>query len=129
MDAPTGYIEVKDGRRYDYKAVSARGNVIALKSRSNESRDAGLDFWTDAVEHEKVDVDGMSLAAREPIKSAKGLDGVLFQFETGEGQGQITYLVALYVTPSRILTVEAAGSSDAIAKDLDNIKAAMLTVR
>lgn len=129
IDPPIGYIEVKDQQRYDFKAVSPRNNVIALKSRPNESRDADLDFWAKAVEYQKVEIDGMKLAGRERIKSGHGLDGVLFDFESGEGQTKITYLVALYVTPTRIVTVEATGPTESIANDIDGLRNSILSVR
>jgi len=128
IDAPDGYVQVKDQHTHDFKAVSARGNIIALTSRDNEGDSATLKFWTEAVEYQKVDIDGMKLAKRDEITAANGLDGTLFQFESGEGQGKIAYWVALYVTPSKIHTVEATGPADAIAKDKDLLRTAMLSL-
>lgn len=129
IDAPDGYVEVKDQHTHDFKAVSARGNVIGLTSRENEGNGATLKFWTEAIEYQKVDIDGMTLANREEITAANGLGGTLFHFESGEGQGKIAYWVALYVTPSKIHTVEATGPADAIAKDTDVLRTAMLSLR
>lgn len=129
IDPPAGYVKVKDQSLYDVKAVSARGNVIALKSRPNEDRSADLAFWTQAVEYQKVDLDGMKLIDRESIKSTSGMDGTLFHFESGEGQAKITYLVALYVTPTRIHTVEATGPTPALTADLDKLRKSMLSAR
>jgi len=129
MDLPPGYVKLRDSGPYDLKAVSARGNVIALTARPNEDKSADLAFWSQAVEHQKVDLDGMRLAGREDIKSAGGLDGVLFNFETGEGEGGVTYLVALYVTPPKIYTIEAGGAADAIAEDMGKLRAAILSMQ
>ncbi len=129
IDAPAGYIEVKDQTTYDYKAISAQGNVIALNSHQNEDRSADLKFWAQAVEYQKVDVDGMKLAAREDIEFDDGHRGVLFQFEAGEGQGKVIYLVALHVTPSRIHTVEATGPAEAIAADSEALRKSILSLQ
>jgi hypothetical protein len=129
IDPPEGYVRVKDQTFYDVKAVSPRGHVIALKSRPNEDRSADLKFWTQAVEYQKVDIDGMKLIDRESIKSSGGLEGTLFHFESGEGQAKITYLVALYVTPTRITTVEATGPTTALAMDMDKLRKSMFSVR
>lgn len=129
MDVPQGYVRLRHPHPYDLKAVSARGNVIALTTRPNEDATADLAFWAQAVEHQKVDLDGMRLAGRESIKSTRGRDGVLFQFEFGKGQGKATYLVALYVTPQRICTIEAGGPAAAIAEDLPKLREAILSAR
>ena len=129
IDVPDGYVKVRKQHRYDLKAVSARGNVIALKSRANEDRSADLAFWSEAVEHQKVDIDGMKLAKRETISSKKGLDGTLFQFEAGEGQTKTIYLVALYVTPLKIYTVEATGPAKALTEDMNVLRKAILSLR
>jgi hypothetical protein len=109
IDVPEGYIKLRNPQPYDLKAVSAQGNVIALTVRPNEDAAANLKFWSQAVEYQKVTLDGMKLAAREDIKAKNGLEGVLFNLESGEGQGRYTYLLALYVTPRNIYTVEAGG--------------------
>lgn len=129
IDLPAGYIKVQNQWGYDLKGVSARGNVIALNSRSNEDRSADLDYWSEAVAYQKVDIDGMKLAKRESIRSKGGHDGVLFHFEAGEGQSKTAYLVALYVTPMRIYTIEATGPAKAVAKDLDKLRRSMLSMR
>jgi hypothetical protein len=125
LEPPEGYVKLRNPGPYDFKAVSHQGNAIALSSRPNEDRSADLDFWAAAVEHQKVDVDGMKLAGRREIRSRSGLSGVLFTFETGEGQNRLTYLVALYVTPDRVYTIEAAGLADAIAADTDKLRQSM----
>ncbi len=129
LDVPPGYVRLREPAFYDLKAVSARGCVIALKVRPNEDATADLTFWSQAVEHQKVDLDGLRLAGRESIKSDKGLDGVLFNFELGEGQGKVTYLTALYVTPQRISTVEVGGPADMVTQDLEKLRKAILSVR
>jgi len=129
IDIPPGYVKLRQPGYYDSKAVSARGSVIAIKTRPNENATANLAFWSQAVEHQKVDLDGLRLAGREPLKSARGLDGVLFNFELGEGQGKVTYLVALYVTPRQIYTVEIGGPADAISQDMEQLRPAILSLR
>ena len=129
IDVPQGYVTLRNSQSYELKAVSARGCVIALNTHPNEDARADLSFWSQAVEHQKVDLDGLRLAGRETIKSTTGLDGVLFKFELGEGQGKVAYLVALYVTPRQICTVEAGGPADLVAADSEKLHKAMLSVR
>jgi hypothetical protein len=129
IDLPDGYVKLRDAGPYDLKAVSANGTVIALTSRANQHDESDLAFWSRAVEYQKVDNDGMKLAGREDLKSDGGLDGVLFNFETGQGNGRLTYLVAIYVTPRQIHTIEAGGPADKIEADTDKLRAAMRSIR
>ncbi len=129
LETPDGYVKLKNPGSYDFKAVSPRGNAIALSSRPNEDSSAGLEFWSAAVEHQKVDVDGMKLAGRDEINSRSGLAGKLFTFETGDGRNKLAYLVALYVKPDRIYTIEAAGQADAIAADREKLRRSMASLR
>jgi hypothetical protein len=129
LQVPPGYAKVQRSAPYDLKAVSAKGAVIALRGRANEDKTADLAFWSQAVERQKVDLDGLRLAGRDAIKSRAGLDGILFNFELGEGPGKVTYLVALFVTPARIYTVEAGGPTDAVAPDMDKLRTAITSLR
>jgi len=129
LDLPDGYVKLRDPRPYDLKAVSARGTVIALTTRANEDASADLAFWSRAIEHQKVTLDGLELAGRESIKSDTGADGVLFVLETGQGQGKLTHLIALYVTETRIHTIEAGGPAETITEDMDKLRQAVLTLR
>jgi hypothetical protein len=121
----TGYVPLKNPGHYQWKAVSAQGNVLALSVRPNEHASGDLEFWSTAIEHQKVDLDGLKLVARESVKNKSGQDGTFFHFETGEGQGKLAYLITLYVTPLKVFTFEAAGGAAAIDKDMAKLKTAM----
>ncbi len=129
IDPPEGYVRDPNNQTYDYKAVSARGHAIGVKRRPNTDKSATLLFWTEAIEHQKCDIDGYKLASKNDIKSAGGLPGVLFNFEFGEGQSKLTYLVALYVTPSNIITIEAAGPTADLTDELASIRQSMESLR
>ncbi|MCC7290750.1 MAG: hypothetical protein IT449_01665 [Phycisphaerales bacterium] len=125
---PKGFVRVQD-YVYEVKGVSAKGHAIGLRIHENTDPPGDLDFWTQAVEHQKVDIDGMKLAAREAIRSDAGLDGTLFQFELGEGPGKTGYWVALWVSGRRILTVEAALPAEIAAEEAEAIRKSMRSVR
>lgn len=125
MTPPSGYVVLREPFPYNFKAVSAQGAAIGLRTRDNEHESADLKFWSAAVEHQKVDLDGMTLAGRESMRSKDDVEGVLFHFESGEGAATLTYLVALYVTPARVVTIEAAGQAAILAPDLPALKTSM----
>jgi hypothetical protein len=129
IDVPDGYVKLREPAPYSLKAVSADGRVLALRSRPNESAQADLAFWSQAVEHQKVQLDGLKLVGREEIRSERGLAGTLFTFELGTGQARLLHLIALYVTPQRIYTVEAAGPAPLIEEQRDTLLAALRSLR
>jgi hypothetical protein len=129
MDPPAGYVSVKHSATHDYKAVSAKGCVIAMTRHENPDSNADLSFWTQAVEHQKVDLDGMKLTARDDLKSNAGADGVLLRFESGEGQGRLVYLIGLFVSRMNLSVIEATGPADELEKDMPKLKESILTIR
>ena len=128
MDTPRGYAELDDSYPFDFKAVSARGNVIALSEFDNEDDSVGLPFWAEAVEYQKVELDGYKLISREELRTNADVFGTLFTFEVGEGPDAILYLIAVFVDGDDIYVVEAGGAVEAIEAEMDDIKAAMKTV-
>lgn len=130
LETPEGYVQMRSaGYRYDYRAVAASGAVLATRTVPNPTENGDLAFWSAAVEHQKVDLDGLRLHAREDLRTAGGRDGVLFEFSVGSGQGELRYLVGMYVRPDRIHLLEAGGAAAEIAKDRDKLVAAMRTYR
>ena len=130
IDPPKGYVPVEDPGRFKLKAVSAQGTVFALRQWSNPGGEqADLSYWTQAVEHEKVDVQGYKMRRRGEIETTEGRTGTLFEFETGSGQGMYLWLVALFVSPTEIAAVEAGGPASQLEPDSDKIRGAIKTFR
>jgi len=103
--------------------------VIGVKTHRNEGRGADLEFWSDAVEYQKVDLDGLALVGREALATDAGLKGTLFEFALGEGEARYTYLVALFVDAQRIVTIEAAGPQPDLQTDRDKLLTAVKSLR
>lgn len=129
IQPPPGYVAVREPAPYDYKAVSATGNVLAVTRHANEQAGADLAFWSAAIEHQKVTLDGMKLVARDAIKSGEGREGVMFCFEEGDGAAKLTYLVAVFVSQEGVDVVEAAGPAERMAGEMDKLKGAMGTLK
>lgn len=125
LTTPEGYVSLKNPGAFDYRATSAHGTALALSSHPNEDRNGGLKFWSDAVEYQKVTLDGMKLAARDSLKSSDGVEGTLFDFRSGEGDGQLAYLIGLYVTAEKVHVIEAAGPASAVEADHEKLRTAM----
>ena len=123
---PKGYFEVDHSYLFRYKAVSAQGNVIALSKQWNDDKTADLVYWSEAIEYQKVDIEGYNLIERESIRSEEeDLTGTLLTFEVGEKADKILYLVGIYVDRRSIWVIEAGGPVDSIKEEKAEIVKSM----
>lgn len=130
IDAPPGYVPLRERGDNDFLAISARGNTLAVGQRGNEGGPpADLSFWVEAFKHEKVDLGRYRLQAEEDLHTDAGCDGRLLDLRLGQGAAEYTWLVALFADPSRIVTIEAGGPTIQISPDRDKLLAAMRTLR
>ena len=130
LSPPSNYIALNDAGRNDFKAVSAQGHAIVVNQHENEDKNATLDFWTAAVEHQLVDLDGLTLVDRVELRAhAESTDGVLMRFEVGEPPQQLTYFVGVYVTPKDVFTLEAVGPREALEGEAVAIKKAFESIK
>ena len=124
IEPPKNYLEIASGPNYDHRYLSAGGNVLATRTVSNP-KGGTLDFWTEAIRKELVDSAGYTLTG-EPQKIGSGSrEGRLFDFRTKVGDAPHTYLLAVYVSWSRVTLIEAAGQSDKIEADRKKLLEAM----
>ena len=129
IDPPPGYVSLRDTGDKAFLAVSAKGNTLAVSDRENEGGDpADLSFWVEAFKHEKIEPGRYRLQGEEPVRTTDGRDGVLLDLRLGHGAAEYTWLVALFVDPSRIVTVEAGGPTKQIDPDRDKLVTAIRTL-
>ncbi len=130
IDPPPGYVPLRETGDYDFLAISARGNTLSASGRGNEGgKPADLAFWAEAFKHEKVELGRYRLQAEQEIRTEAGREGRLLDLRLGQGAAEYTWLVALFVDPSRIVTVEAGGPTAQIAPDREKLLGAMRTLR
>ena len=63
------------------------------------------------------------------IETTAGRKGRLLELHLGQGAAEYTWLVALFVDPQRICTVEAGGPAKQLDEDMDKILGAIRTLR
>jgi hypothetical protein len=130
IDAPAGYVPLDNPGDKAFAAVSARGTTFAMSDRPNAGKSNGtLDFWRDALKHEKITLGRYRLSGDEPLRTDAGWDGRLLDLRLGRGAAEYTWLVALFVDPGRIVTIEAGGPSAQVSEDRDRLVAAMKSLR
>ena len=129
IEPPAGYVPLRNPEPRKLAAVSAVGTTFAVSEHPNDGgRHADLAYWVTAFKHEKVTLGRYRLEGEEPITAEGGREGRLLDLRLGQGAAEYTWLVALYVNDSRIVTAEAGGPSAQMAGDHDRLIAAMQRV-
>jgi hypothetical protein len=104
---PDGFAELDDNDHYRYRATSAEGVVLAVRREKNEP-EAGLDFWTKALDNELTGR-GYNLVATDSVKSKNGTQGTRLRYTvTRNGRPNVLW-VAVFVSGSRVVIVETGG--------------------
>ncbi len=119
---PTGFVELEeDYSRYDYRATTAEGVVIAVREIDNEAKGES-EFWLTAIKNQIRDRGGYRLLEEVPVKSADGIAGVPLQFGHDDGNNKPhLYYLAVFVTPKKIWLVEAGGTKELMTKEATKV--------
>ncbi len=127
---PEHFVELDEQRRGDYevRGMSADGVVIGLRRHAN-LKNGSLPFWQDALRNELVGRGYQPTGEMEEITSNGGTTGKLMTFKTTSRGTEFLYVLAMYVQPAQVTTVEAGGKADVVRKHLDALKESMRSVR
>ena len=108
---PPGFVELEKDEPYDYRATTADGVVIAVRSIEHEPK-GELGFWVTAIERQVREQKGYALLETRDVKNAQGLAGKQLRFGHDEGKKPHLYYVTVFVTDSRLYLLEAGGKKD-----------------
>jgi len=130
MTAPPNFVAVDkaDLGIYDYRAVSADGAVLALRSVRNR-KEGTLEFWTQAVINQLTAGQGYKLAESESVKSDARADGRLLKLTAQRSGATFRYLVAIFISGDDILIAEAGGKEDVLKPRMQEIRGALLSAK
>jgi len=106
--APKGFVELDQTERYDFRATTADGLVIAARQVDHDP-EASLDFWARAVENAMRTRGGYALLGSRDLKAAGGLRVKQLRFGHDEANRPHLYYVTLLVTHGAIYVLEAGG--------------------
>jgi hypothetical protein len=124
METPAGYVRLDPVLGYDYRAVSADGAVISVRTVDNP-RDATLEFWNKAISNELVEARGYKLNAKQDVKSERGTAGTEMTLRTQVEGIDYVYLLTVFVKSRQVIVFEAAGPASTIEPDLPAIRNAV----
>ena len=121
---PPGYVKVEPGFEYRFRAVSADGSAIALRTEENPEN-GDLAFWEKAVKGRLVDVRGYRLVERKEVSRREGKPGTEMTFDYERKGVAYCYVVMLFVDGRQVHSIEIAGLKQKIGPELPAIKEAV----
>jgi hypothetical protein len=124
MPAPKGYVRVDPPPAYAYRAVSADGAVLSVRTVDNP-REGTLEFWGKAITNELVASRGYKLEARQDVTSDRGRPGLEMTMRTQIEGIEYVYLLTVFVKSNQVMVFEATGPVKSIEPDLDAIRRAI----
>lgn len=127
LQAPDGFAQLEGQKSYDWRAASAQGVVLAVRTEANEPR-ANVDFWADAIDL-RLRRQGYAAEARKDVKSSNGTDGKQLRYSRVEDGRTYRYWLTVFVTNDRVYVVEAGGDKDSFDPAEKTVERAVLTVR
>jgi hypothetical protein len=107
IEAPDGFAELDGGETYSFRATTASGVVLAVRAEDNDVR-GNLEFWSRALDN-RLQKGGYTKVALTKIKTASDLEGRRFRYEIDRSGRKHEYWMTVFVTPSRVVVVEAGG--------------------
>jgi hypothetical protein len=127
LDAPNDFAQLGKGGDYDFRAASAQGIVVAVRTESNEPR-ASVDFWAQAID-QRLARDGYTRDAIKDIASERGIPGKQLRYARNEDGRVYRYWLTVFATDARVILVEAGGDSETFDPAQKSIERAVLSVK
>jgi hypothetical protein len=131
---PKGFVDLDEFGRYDQRATTADGLVLAGREIENDP-EGDLAFWSHAIENQMRARVGYALLEKRKVTTVGGHEGEVLRFGHDEGNTPHLYTIALYVTPGTfwedgtIYLLEAGGPKALVEKNTAAIDWAIRNVR
>lgn len=126
IDLPKDFLQLSDG--VQFQAVT--GDDARVWIRDFEDPDAASrEFWAQAVEYDFVQQRGYELIAKGEVKNRSGAAGDWFECAANVGGERVGYLVAVWVSGTKIKVVEFAARDEVWKARVESVRAALRTVR
>lgn len=120
---PPGFVALgEQDHRYDYRATTADGVVVAVREIDNDVHGDEA-FWAQAIELKLRSLGGYALLDQRKVTCHGGLSGRQIGFGHDEGTRPHLYVVTIFVTPNRIFLIEAGGAKDLMSREAAKLDA------
>jgi hypothetical protein len=126
LDAPNDFAQLGKGSDYDFRAASAHGVVLAVRSESNEPR-ASVEFWADAID-QRLARDGYAREGVKDVATDRGVHGRQLRYAKNDEGRVYRYWLTVFASDARVVIVEAGGDSESFDPAVKTVERAVLSV-
>ncbi|MHC4444279.1 MAG: hypothetical protein ACYTF1_12755 [Planctomycetota bacterium] len=123
---PAGYVKVDPPYDVKFRAVSAEGSALSLRTETNPEN-GDLAFWDKVIKNRMTEVRGYKIVDHQQTKHKSGLAGIEMTFDYNRDGIDYLYTITLYVKNRRVHVFESAGEKNKISGDLAEIRKAVNT--
>lgn len=127
LETPTGFAELEDQDRYDYRATSAQGVVLGIRNEPNEPN-AGVDFWVAAIDA-RLRRNGYVAHSTKLVNGTNGMLGKQIRYTREEELRLYAYWLTVFANGKRVFIVEAGGDEQYFKPAEKKIEQAVLSMK
>jgi hypothetical protein len=128
FETPTHFAKLGDSERYEQRATSPTGVVIAVR-KVQVPEPASLTFWSEAIVQRLRGSQGYALLDTGDVKAESGQAGKLLRFGRDQNGHSFDYWVAVFPDEKRLYLLEAGGRRDRFEKARSEVERAIASVR
>ncbi len=107
LDTPSGFATLEPDDAFAYRALSAKGVVVATRTEKNELK-GNAEFWSETIDL-KLSRAGYIKLTEKNVKSLSGLEGRQMRYSVSRNGREHRYWVTVFLKGDRVVLVEAAG--------------------
>jgi hypothetical protein len=111
LKTPPGFAVLEEQKEYAYRATSAEGVVIGVRTEKNEPK-GNLEFWSEALDRQLRMSGYAPEADGADVRAAGGLSGRELRYVRKQSGRPHRLWIAVFVTDDRVWVVEAGGDAD-----------------
>ncbi|MFO0760543.1 MAG: serine/threonine protein kinase [Byssovorax sp.] len=111
LTTPDGFAALDKQTDYVYRAASAEGVVVAIRTEENRPKST-LDFWAGALDQQLRQTRYMPDGQASDVKAQGGLAGKQLRYTRDDGGRTYRFWMTVFVTADRVWVIEAGGDKE-----------------
>lgn len=127
LDTPIGFATLERDDNFAYRALSAKGVVVATRTEKNDLA-GNTEFWSESID-QRLSSSGYVKKSEKNVRTESGLEGRQIRYVVDRGGREHAYWVTVFLKGDRVVLVEATGDTQHFAPLEATIERTMLTLR